>query len=259
MIFDAWTEQLARFLLVLARVAGIFSIAPVLGQHQVPGQVRIILAAALALAIAPIAPMPDPGVLSGNLQFVLAAVREGMVGLAIGFIAQLVVSAVIIAGEMIDYQMGFGLSGSVDPITNVQMPTIAKFLQMVVTIVFLVVGAHHFLIKALADSFLIIGTGESVNFGAAAMPVWDLFMQVFLTGLKVAAPIVGVLLLCDLALGLAARTTPQMNLLMVGFPIKMGVGILAMLVALPIFHAVMGSMTANLYGDVMVVVRALGK
>ncbi len=80
----------------------------------------------------------------------------------------------------------------------------------------------------------------------------------FLTALKIAGPILGVLLLCDICLGLVARTTPQLNLLMVGFPVKIGVGVAAVLAALPVIGVVLARLMTGIYGDAMALARAMG-
>lgn len=258
MILEAWSAQLLGWLFVLARVAGIFSVAPIFGNARVPPQVRVILSAALALAIAPIAAVPG-GLTEASLPVVvLGLVREAVVGLAIGFVATLVLSAAQIGGELIDHEIGFGLSSTIDPLTNVQMPVMAKFLQLFATLIFLVSGAHHWLIRALADSYTLIRPGSALALEALSQPMMDIFVAVFLTGLKIAGPILGVLLLCDVCLGLVARTTPQLNLLMVGFPLKIGVGILAFLVALPAIAVVLAQLMGSIYGDVMTIARAAG-
>ncbi len=256
-MLEAWTDNLAGSLLVLARVAGIFSVAPVLGHARVPPQVRIILSVGLTLAVAPLAPLPE-ALQTGTAGFVALLAREAAIGLSIGYLCALLISAAQTAGELVDHQIGFGLSGIVDPLTNNQMPVIARFLQMFATMVFLASGAHHWLIRALVDSYRVIGPGADADLSRAAAPVTAVFVTVFLTALKIAGPILGVLLLCDICLGLVARTTPQLNLLMVGFPLKIGVGVAAVLVALPVIGVVLARLMTGIYGDAMALARAMG-
>lgn len=246
-----------RFLLVVARVGGIFSVAPVFGQARVPVQVRIIIMVALGAAVAPVSGAAPEFSQTGVVGLFISMAREVVIGLAIGFIAALVVSAAQMAGELMDYEIGFGLAGSVDPLTDVQMPVAARFLQMFATLIFLTVGAHHFLIQALVESFSVISPGAPANMALASRPVMEIFVAVFLTGLKIAGPIIGLMLLCDLALGLVARTSPQLNLLMVGLPLKIGVGICALAVGLPVMGIVLTRLLSGMYGDVMVAARAL--
>lgn len=258
MIFDLWSEQLIRFILVLGRVGGIFSVAPIFGQARVPVQVRIIIMVALAAAVAPVAGTVPSFGNAQALAFALSLFREIIVGLSIGFIASLIMSAAQIAGELMDYEIGFGLSGSMDPISNVQMPVAARFLQMLMTVLFLTSGAHHLLIKALADSFVFITPGAASNLAALSGPMMSIFTVVFVTGVKIAGPIVGLMILCDLALGLVARTSPQMNLLMVGMPLKIGAGIAALAVGLPVMALVMTRLLTGMYSDVLTAAKAMG-
>ncbi|MEJ5298672.1 MAG: flagellar biosynthetic protein FliR [Armatimonadota bacterium] len=256
-MLQAWTDNLAGSLLVLARVAGIFSVAPILGHARVPAQVRIILSVGLTMAVAPLAGAGQELQMS-RMEYVALLAREAAIGLAIGYLSVLLISAAQTAGELVDHEIGFGLSGIVDPVTNNQMPVIARFLQMFATMVFLVSGAHHWLIRALADSYRVIGPGADADLARAAEPVTAVFVTVFLTALKIAGPILGVLLLCDICLGLVARTTPQLNLLMVGFPVKIGIGVAAVLVALPVIGVVLARLMTGIYGDAMALARAMG-
>jgi flagellar biosynthesis protein FliR len=129
---------------------------------------------------------------------------------------------------------------------------------MFATMVFLASGAHHWLIRALVDSYRAIGPGAEADLSRAAIPLSAVFVSVFLTALKIAGPILGVLLLCDICLGLVARTTPQLNLLMVGFPVKIGVGVAAVLAALPVIGVVLARLMTGIYGDAMALARAMG-
>ena len=256
-MLETWTDNLAGGLLVLARVAGIFSVAPILGHARVPAQVRIILAVGLTMAVAPLTQMPA-GLAVSRTDYVVLLAREAAIGLAIGYLAALLVSAAQMAGELVDHQIGFGLSSIVDPVTDNQMPVVARFLQMFATMVFLASGAHHWLIRALVDSYRAIGPGAEADLSRAAIPLSAVFVSVFLTALKIAGPILGVLLLCDICLGLVARTTPQLNLLMVGFPVKIGVGVAAVLAALPVIGVVLARLMTGIYGDAMALARAMG-
>lgn len=255
-MLDIWMEQLTGFLVVLARVAGIFSVAPIFGNARVPAQVRIILAVALAAAVAPVAGTIPEGV-AGSMRLVTALATEAAIGLAIGYVAMVVLSAAQMAGELVDHEIGFGLSSTIDPISNVQMPVLAKFLQMFATLIFLASGAHHLVIQALADSYSVIGPGHPAALAGGLEAALAIFVMVFVTALKIAGPILGILLLCDVCLGLVGRTTPQLNLLMVGFPVKIGVGVTALLVALPVISLVLSRLFTGIYGDTMALVRAL--
>lgn len=257
MILDLWTAQLVRFVVVLARVAGIFSVAPLFGQAKVPAQVRIIVSVAIAMLISPIVSPPDPG--ASPLKLIAVLAGEAAVGLAIGYVAVLIVSAAQTAGELIDYSIGFGLAGVADPVTGVHMPVVSQFLHLVMTMLFLATGAHQLLIKALVDSYGWAGPGSGLDAGAAFSPIMAIFISVFLTSLKIAAPILGILLLCDIALGLVARTTPQMNLLMVGFPLKIGVGIAAVSLGTPVIFSVMSHLLGGMYRDAAMLMTAVGR
>ena len=223
-------DQLMRVLLLFCRVGGVMLVAPVFGSERVPAQVKAALALMIALVLTPVAgPVPDNGT---AIAIGLATASELMIGLAIGFGAKLIFVAVTMAGELADLQSGFGFAGMVSPQTGDHVSVIGQLQMSVAWLIFLGANGHHIILKGLGASLAAIPLGASPGFAAPALT--HATAALIATAVRMSAPIVAAVLLADLALGLLTRAAPQMNLLAIGFPIKLVVGLWATLLALPL-------------------------
>jgi flagellar biosynthetic protein FliR len=222
----------ATYLLVLARVGGLVVGAPVFGHLLVPVRVRAGLAVALAVAlgpaVTPVAAAPATlTALAGALALELA------LGVLIGLAAQLVFAGVQLGGQMAGIQMGFGMSNLIDPISHAQVTIVAQWHQLLALLVFLALDVHHLLIRALLGSFTAAPPGTLGVTAAGLRGIVTLAGDVFAVGARVAAPVVIALLLTNGALGVLARTVPQLNVFVVGFPLNVGVGLVMLGASLP--------------------------
>lgn len=230
MTLRADLSQLVVFLLVFCRVGGVLALAPVIGSQRVPVRIKAALALAVSLALAPCAG-PAPGC-RDTIAVALAAGSEVVLGLAIGFGARLIFSAIQIAGEMADAQSAFGFAGIVAPDTGERNSVIGQLQTAVATLIFLGADGHHVVLYGLGASLTAVPLG--VGPGNCA-PVFTAAAVVLLaSSVRIAAPVVGAVVLADLALGLLTRAAPQMNLLAIGFPVKLAVGLVATLLSLPL-------------------------
>ena len=212
--------------------------APMLGQRFVPPQVKILFALIFGYFLYPLVGSqgvdPDPGLLP---LFVLAA-REFLFGLLIGFLFEIIFLAVQFAGGILGYQIGFALVNVVDPSTSDSVPIIGQFKMLIATLIFFLIDGHHIVLQALFESFKVVPLGHAVFKPIMIDSVVRYTGALFAIGIKIAAPVIVMLFLTDVCLGIVARTMPQMNMLIVGFQLKIGTGLLTLAVALPLFHLV---------------------
>jgi len=221
------------WLLVLARVAGLVLAATVLGHLLVPVRVRVALAAILAAALVPAvgaAPFTPPADL-WSLGGMLAA--ESALGVLLGLVAQFIFAGVQLGGQLAGIQMGFGIANLIDPQSHAQVTIIAQWQQLMTLLAFLVLDAHHLLIRALLESFRTAPPGAVGLAAAGVGRAIELAGSLFVLGARIAAPVLIVLLLTNGALGVLARTIPQLNVFVVGFPVNVGVGLLVLGASLP--------------------------
>lgn len=234
MQFDAAqvTEWLAAMLWPLLRISGLILVAPIFGANLVPARVKVVLAVALAVVVAPLAPAPawlDP--LSG--AGVLAMAVQLAIGIAIGFAVQLAFDALVMAGQTIAMTMGLGFATLVDPGRGSSTPVLSQFFLILGLLLFVSVDGHLALVGVLVDSFrwAPVGTTAPGTEGLWILALWG--GEIFRSGLVIALPAVVALLAMNLGMGIVSRAAPQLNLFAVGFPVAMLFGFLVMLLSLP--------------------------
>lgn len=255
-ILNFGIDQIIIWLLVFCRTTGIFSVAPIYGNAHVPVYTRVGLAACLAFIFTPMVAAGHVAPPTDLITLTFAIVRESAVGLAIGFVGMLLFMVIQSAAELIDLQMGLGFASLVDP-NNQHSSIVGQFYYIIATLIFLSVNAHHMLLEGLADSFSVIPLGHMTFNPAATGTIITIFNHLFVAAIKIGGPIIGVILLTDVALGILARTVPQLNVLVVGFPAKIFVGLATIIVAMPAVVVVMHNLFGNLYGDIHVISRAM--
>jgi flagellar biosynthetic protein FliR len=220
------------FLLVFVRVAALASVAPLLGHRAVPPPHRVALGLLVAMAVAPAlgGAATGPRTLSALL---LAIAGELAVGLAIGFVAALVVAAAHTAGELIGFSGGLSLASAYDPTLGQQTNVLSRFLDVCVTLLFLAVNGHHLLLRAVAASFTWVAPGQLTQPAAPAAGLVTLGGKVLRSGVELAAPALGLLLVANVVLALLARVAPQMNVFSVGVPLMVAAALFGLGESLP--------------------------
>jgi flagellar biosynthetic protein FliR len=246
----------ARLVLVLARVAGLVVAAPVLGHLSVPIRVRagfvVVLSLALASAVPPLAEPPATiGALAGAL------VVESALGALLGFVAQLVFAGVQLGGQFVGIQMGLGMEGLIDPQSQAHVTVVAQWHQLLALLVFLVLDMHHLLVRALVESFRTAPPGGVALSALGLRGAVALGGELFAIGVRIAAPVLVALLLTNGALGVLARTIPQLNVFVVGFPLNVGVGLVVMGAALPFTFRLLAQRFGDLEPTLGALVRGL--
>jgi len=225
-------DRIWLFGLLLARAGGLVAMAPFLGERLVPRKVRILLVGMLALVMIPLvsAPPAAPSDLGGLVSAVAA---ELLVGVAMGFLARLLVLGFSMAGEVVSYQMGFALAALMDPMQPNRQTVMGRWMWLAAMTLFLGLGGHHVLLRALGFTLDTLPPGSTVVTDGLVALLARASADTFLRGMQIAAPTVGILLLTSTALGILARSVPQMNVFIVGFPLKIAAGILGVIWSLP--------------------------
>jgi len=158
---------------------------------------------------------------------------ESALGVLLGLVAQFIFAGVQLGGQLAGIQMGFGIANLIDPQSHAQVTIIAQWQQLMTLLAFLVLDAHHLLIRALLESFRTAPPGAVGLAAAGVGRAVELAGSLFVLGARIAAPVLIVLLLTNGALGVLARTIPQLNVFVVGFPVNVGVGLLVLGASLP--------------------------
>ena len=226
------TGWLASVLWPFMRVGAMFAAVPIFSARSVPVRIRILLSFFIAWILVPVIPKP-PVIDLISAEAVLISVNQVLIGLAMGFILQMVFSAFVIAGQSIAMAMGLGFASIIDPQNGVQVPVVSQAFLIMVTLVFLALNGHLLLIEVLAESFQRLPVGPLVisNDGLWQLVSWG--SNMFVGGMLVALPALAALLLVNLAFGVTSRAAPQLNIFAVGFPVMIMVGMAFIILILP--------------------------
>lgn len=222
-------------LLAFVRIVMIFRQAPILGSNHMKNQIKVGLAALMALIAVPNLKIPD-NFPSEPRGFILCILGQIMVGLAIGFVSYLVMAAAQFGGEMMDIQMGLSAAATMDPSSGGTSKLIMRLNFYCAMLLYLSVNGHHEFLRALYHSFDVIPvTTFNIN-GHLIQMFIDHTEEIFIIGLQIAAPPIAALFITQIAMGLLSRVAPQMNVFMLSFPVNIGVGMMMLSVGLPIIQ-----------------------
>lgn len=225
-------EKWAAFVAITARVGGFVFMAPGFSGAMMPGSVRTALTVLLAVFLlpgAPSTPLPDEFL---DLPLPLAA--ELAIGMVIGLAAAVIVQALALAGEVMSLQMGLSIAPALSPVPEMQVVGVGQVTSLLGVVIYLGMGGHLLLLRGLADSLVVLPPGGGYALGAGGVTATQLATTVFTCAVSAAAPVMVALLLTNLAMAIMGRAVPQMNAMMMSFPITVGVGLLTFGLSLPI-------------------------
>ena len=227
-------QQVAGLMLVLARIAPLFLLAPLFSSKMLPARARSIVAVALAMGIAPLALHGRAGrVPTDVLDYATLMGKELLVGLAFAFALGALFAAVSVAGQFADTLVGFSFGSLVDPLTGNQGGVLAQVYAMVGLLVLVAINGDAWIIQGLARTYDAVPLAAMPDVRSLIAGAESAFTGIFGAALEVCAPIVIAMLLTDTAFGLVARMMPQLNVFAVGFPAKVVVGLLLLGASLP--------------------------
>ncbi|HHX74352.1 MAG TPA: flagellar biosynthetic protein FliR [Firmicutes bacterium] len=240
----------ATLLLLFTRYTAVFALLPFLNRVRVPVLFKAGLAAMTAYLVFSATRPLVAGLPSHFLSFFLLVAGEALVGLTIGLFTLFFFTAATMAGQYLDLQTGLTAASLLDPVYGTQVTLFAQFYHYFALVLYLAVDGHHYLLAALARSTELVPLGGAVLQPALMPQFTAYFSQMALLAFQLAMPVVAVLVFCDLALGLLARTVPQLHVFLVGMPLKVGVALLLVYLIFPyaaqFLQTVFDSMQQNL-------------
>ncbi len=234
--FTALGGHLEYVFLLFLRVSALLISSPVFGRKNVPGPSKVGFCAVLTLVFLMGAPAPAVYPAPAHLlEYVLLCLRELLFGLAMGFVLTAMFSLTLTAGSIMDYQIGFTMAGIYDPQSNAQAPLTGSLLNLMLLVLFFAMDGHLRIIG------ILYRTLETVPVGAASPGPGILWAALEVTGTSfllaamVAMPVLAAGLMLEIALGAAIRTVPQLNMFVVGIPLKVIVGLAILIPTLGVF------------------------
>ena len=242
--------QMVLFVLVLFRLSGIMIYAPFWGAKNFPIQLKGLVALLFASLLWGVIPPPAGELPLDWPGLLMACVLELGLGLAMGLVAQMTFGGLHLAGQIMGMQMGFSIANVVDPVANAQVSVIGSFLQMFGMVLFLAAGGHLVALVLVAKSFVVVPV-----LGVKYSPEVTGFLVCSFGGMLeqavvLASPVVVSVLMVLIGMGFIARTVPQVNIFVLGFPLQIGVGLITLLVSVPFLGAILVGMFARMNEDV---------
>jgi len=227
--------QTLTFFFVFYRVVLLFFLFPVFSGAFLPTQIKVLISLVIALAITPAIHFTLPHI-GSVYQLVLVMLSDFVLIFLISLLFRFILAGLQIGGELVGYQMGFGITQTIDPISGFSLPIISQFVYLVFLLMFFALNFHHYLFYFIWASFKKIPPGSFFVNGRLGMFVIKKSAMMFVLGIKFLAPLMVFMMLIYVALGIIGRLIPQMNVLFVSFPLTIGLGLLffgLMLIFLP--------------------------
>ena len=223
-IFSYDPNAVLSFLLTMMRVSIVMFMLPVFSTNNIPVLVKAAVTMVFTVAVWPHLSLSGSLMPDHPFDLALMALGEVFMGLVLGMAVNFLFMGIQSGGELLGFQMGFTMINFADPITGNNTGATAFFLWMVSLLTFLTLDGHLYMIKGFAASFAIVPPGALFIGENLLWEILSLSAQVFVLALKIAAPVMVALFMVEVALGLVARTSPQVHIMEFGFPIKIGVG-----------------------------------
>ncbi|HEX2866404.1 MAG TPA: flagellar biosynthetic protein FliR [Ignavibacteriales bacterium] len=244
--------------LIFLRIIAVFGTAPIFGNEAFPVIGKVFLAGIVAyitfLTLNTVKIQIEPDLF--NLAFY--GLKEVVTGLIIGFSLNLIFYGFSFAGMLISTDMGLNMASVMNPLQDTESNVIGEVITVFAVLVFFLIDGHHYIIRAVVSSFRIIPLGKYT----LTQPAFDIFIKytagVFIVAVKIASPIMVSFFLVHLAEGIIARVIPQMQILFVTQPLKLGIGLLLMIFVLPIYMYFFKAVLENYENSLFDLIKAMG-
>lgn len=248
--------EFQSFLALVVRVSGLLAALPVLIGHAVPMKVKVLLVLALGLSLAPLIRLPavplDP------LALAVGLVGELAIGFTIGLAVRLFFGALELAGDLVGMQMGFGVVQLFDPATSHHIPVIGRFFTLLALFVFLSLNAHLWIVSTIVASYSAIPAFGAVLPMGVGEEILYLSREMFVIGLKLAAPVLATVLVTNVLLAILGRAVAQINVFVLSFPVTIAGGLAILALAMPFVIGLLGRAIEQLELAIERLLRVMG-
>jgi len=233
-------EKLLGFAMVLTRLSAFFLVLPVFGWKSIPVRIKVAMTILISIFFSMITQLPLAARQVSVLEAILLIAYEATYGLALGLIAIVLFSAVKFSGRVIERQMGLAMAEILDPLTGERAQPLGSLLEMIFIILFLSANGHHLLLLIISRSYETFPVGSIPTMAALTGGIVKAGSAMLLAGLRLAAPMLAAFLLLMVVLAVLARMVPEMNILFISLPLRVGVGLLMVAIFLPFISGFVG-------------------
>ena len=228
--------QLEIFLLILARIMGLFAMAPLLSSRSFPALGKAALAIWIAVVLWFVVPIQPDKLPSTMIMFAVSMISEVVLGFLFGFLTNTLFLAIQSAGEIMDLQMGLSVASAFDPLFGATVSIIGRLAFYIAITVFILLNGHHMLLSVLHQSFKLIPPGGLINITSPLLTeqMLSLLKDFWMIVIRLSGPIILLIFLSDFAFGIVSRVAPQVNVFQLGFQVKPSLGLIGILLIMPI-------------------------
>ncbi|MFR3909763.1 MAG: fused FliR family export protein/FlhB family type III secretion system protein [Clostridium paraputrificum] len=244
------TAYFLALILVFIRLTSFFLVAKSLFPKGTPPILKGAIGMILSFAIISGINYQVVLEINNNYMLVYSVVSEIMSGVILGFIANMIFEFIRMAGGYMDIQIGLSMMNILDPSSETTSTPFSNLSYFISMVIFFIIDGHHLLIKCLIQSFKVVNIGQNIVFQDTFSVVLDAFREYFVIGVKIAIPLVLIIIITDLCMALVSRTVPAINVMILGMPVKMVVGLLTFIALLPIMIKIV-SYAFNLIPDII--------
>lgn len=238
------------YFLIVVRISCFLAASPIFSMRGIPNILKIGFSLLLSMVVYSV--IPEPALNFGNnaVTYLLCIVNEVIFGLSIGYLVNLLFLAIQMGGQFIDFQIGFSMAAAYDPTTESTVSIFGRLYNWIGLMLMFLLNGHHYLIYAIAGSF------ESIPIGAVSLSSFNvadivgLFSKSMILAFQISIPVITILLLTDIVLGLISRTVPQINVFILGMPLKILVGITVFILLISAFLNLMASVVEEIPGTI---------
>jgi len=243
-------EKLFGFVMVLTRISTFFLVIPIFSWKSIPIRIKVAMTVLLAIFFSMIIPAPVVAGKVSNVEAVLLIANEATYGLALGLVAAFVFAAVKFSGRIIERQMGLAMAQILDPLTGDRAQPLGSLLEIIFIMLFLSVNGHHLFLLIISRSYESFPAGSIPTIPVLTEGIIQAGSTMLIHGLKLAAPILAAFLLLMVVLAVLARMVPEMNILFISLPLRVGLGLLMVAIFLPFISSFVGEF-AKLMGKLL--------
>jgi len=240
------------FLIVFVRCSGIFLVSPFFSSQNIPNRFKVGLTFFLSIILTSTLQI---SVSDLEIPMIVLIFKELLVGSIIGFISYIFFSSFYVMGQIVDMNIGFGMINVVDPQNRIQVPLMGNFYYILAFLLLLTIDGHHTIINSIVDSYEFIPIGAFKITENIAYFIINLISKMFILGFRLSMPVFFTIFLLDILLGILVRTIPQMNIFVVGLPLKIFIGIIAILISIPVFNGIVSNSFKELIEDINILLR----
>ena len=245
-------ENFEIFYLILVRISGFIYTAPLFSLRNIPFRVKAGLSIFISFILFFTLPVSAPEY-NGVIEFAILVVKEAIAGALMGLFSNIAYHILSFAGQIIDMEIGFSMINQLDPLTNVSTTITANLYGYLVLLMMVATNLHHYIIKAVVDSYKVIGLGQAVFQADMYRLMLRFIIDYFIIGMRIVLPIFAAILVVNTVLGILAKAAPQMNMFVIGMQLKVLVG----LFVLYLIMAFVPSVADFIFNEMMELLRAV--